>query len=137
MIKSILKFTVLGLLAVAVSGTPIVLHAQTTNAPATTNKPPNSNPSLRPLPFRGKVKAIDVGAMTITVAARTFQITSQTTITKDAKPATLSDAAVGDMVTGQVKRDADGKWTAVKLNFGVPAPKRAAPNMQTNTPNSP
>jgi hypothetical protein len=134
MIKSLMKFALLGLVALAVSGTPVMLHAQSTNAPAVTNKPPNSNPSLRPLPFRGKVKAIDIGAMTITVATRTFQITSETLITKDGKPATLSDAVEGDNVTGQVKRDAQGKWTAVKLNFGVAAPKAGASNTKTNTP---
>ncbi|HLX73041.1 MAG TPA: hypothetical protein VKV04_25730 [Verrucomicrobiae bacterium] len=139
MIKSLMKVTVLGLLALAVSGTPIVLHAQDTNAPATTNKPA-ANPALRPVPFHGKVKAIDMGAMTITVAMRTFQITSQSIITKDGKPATLSDGAVGDNATGQVKREAvgtEGKWTVVKLNFGVVTPRTGASNTKTNTPNSP
>ena len=100
MIKSLTKFTVMGLLAVAVSGMPILLHAQATNAPATTNKP-SSNPSMRPIPFHGKVKAIDMGAMTITVGTRALQINSQTIITKDGKPAMLSDGAVGDNVTGR------------------------------------
>lgn len=132
MIKSLIKFASLGLVAIAVTGTPIVLHAQDT-ATTTTNKPP-ANPSAR-LPIRGKVKAIDSTTMTITVANRTFQITSQTIINKDGKPATLSDAAVGDNVTGSVKRKKDGKFTALKLNFGIPAPKPArASNTTTNTP---
>lgn len=134
MIKSIVKLTLLGLVAIAVTGVPIVLHAQNTNAAtATTNKPP-ANPSAR-LPFRGKVTAIDNAKMTITVVNRTFQINSQTIITKDGKPATLSDVSVGDNVTGSVKREKDGKWTAVKLNFGIPAVKPAAPsNTKPNTP---
>lgn len=136
MTKSLMKFTVLGLLAFAVSGMPIMAHAQTTNAPAATNKPPRSS-ALRPIPFRGRIKAIDIGAMTIAVATRTFQVTSQTAITKDGKPATLSAAAAGENVTGLVKRDADGKWIAVKLNFGVTAPRPTAPNTKTNTPNYP
>jgi hypothetical protein len=134
MIRSLLKFTVVVLLGIAVTETPVVLHAQDTNAATATNKPP-ANPSARPLPFRGTVKAIDSTAMTITVATRTFQITSQTTITKDGKPALLSDAAVGDNVTGSVKRGKDGKFTAVKLNFGLPAPiKSGGSNTKTNTP---
>src|SRR5579863_10549127 len=131
MMKSLLKFTVLVLLGMAVAGTPVVLHAQNTNSAATTNKV-STNPSMRPLPLRGKVKAIDNGAMTITVATRAFQITSQTILMKDGKPAMFSDVVVGDNVTGSVKREADGKWTALKLNFGVPMPKPAgAANTKT------
>jgi hypothetical protein len=133
MIKSIVKFTLLGLVAIAVTGTPIVLHAQVTNAATATNKPP-ANPSGR-LPFRGKVKAIDNTAMTITVETRTFQINSQTIITKDGKPATLSDVSVGDNVTCMVKREKSGKFSAVKLNFGIPAAKPAgSSNTRTNAP---
>ena len=133
MIKSLLKFTALVLLGIAVTGTPVVLHAQETNS-AATNKV-STNPSLRPLPIRGKVKAIDNGAMTVTVANRTFQINSQTIITKDGKPALLSDVVVGDNTTGSVKKDADGKWIAVKLNFGVaPAKPAGASNTKTNMP---
>lgn len=136
MIKSILKFSLLGLLAIAVNGIPIVLHAQnaSTNS-VTTNKPP-VNPSRRPLPFHGKVRAIDPGGMTITVSARTFQITSETKITKDGKPALLTDGTVGDNVSGSVKRDAQGKWNAVKINFGKVV-KRGISNPTTNAPNTP
>ena len=137
MIKSVVKFTVLGLLAITVAGMPVVLHAQDTNATnaAATNKV-STNPSLRPLPLaRSKVKAIDNGAMTITVANRTFQITSQTKLMKDGKPAVVADIIVGDEVTGLVKREADGKWTALKLNFGVAVPKKpASSNTKTNMP---
>lgn len=135
MIKSLLKFTALGLMAIAITGIPIVLHAQDTNTVTATNRPPI--PSARPVPFRGKVKSIDNTAMTITVETRTFQITSQTIITKDGKPATFSDAAVGDNVQGSVKRENNGKYTALKLNFGIPAPKRTLSNTKTNAPNTP
>ena len=85
--------------------------------------------------MRGKVKAIDNAAMTITVGTHALQINSETIITKDNKPATLSEVSVGDNVTGSVKREQNGKWTAIKLNFGIPAPKPAgASNTKTNTP---
>lgn len=133
MIKSILKVSLLGLLAIAVTGTPIMLRAQDASTTTATNKPPTP----RALPFRGKVMAIDNTAMTITVGTRPFQITSQTKITKDGKPATFGDGAVGDNVTGTVKRGADGKWNAVTIKFGT-KPKPAAPsNAATNAPNSP
>jgi hypothetical protein len=136
MIKSVVKFTALGLLAFAVAGIPVVLHAQDTNATnaAATNKL-STNPSLRPLPLRGKVKSIDNGAMTVTVGTHAYQITSQTKLTKDGKPAVMADIVVGDNVNGLVKRETDEKWTALKLNFGVVAPKTpAASNTKTNTP---
>lgn len=136
MIKSIAKFALLGLVAIAVTGTPIVLRAQDTNAAPATNKPPAKPSSHLPL-RRSKVTAIDNTAMTITLGSRTFQITSQTIIIKDGKPATMSDVAVGDDVTGSVKKEKDGKWTALKLNFGMPLPKpkpASASNTKTNTP---
>ena len=80
-----------------------------------------------------------MGAMTITVGTRALQINSQTIITKDGKPAMLSDGAVGDNVTGLVKREmvgTEGRWDVIKMNFGVP-PARNQSNTKTNTPNSP
>lgn len=139
MIKSVRKFSLLGLLALAVSGTPIMLHAQETST-ASTNKPA-AKASAHSRPLRGKVKAMDSTAMTITVGNTTFQITSQTRITKDGKPATFGDGVVGDNLAAQLKKDADGKWNAVSVNFGAkakPAAKAsnaAKPsNTTTNTP---
>lgn len=133
MIKSVLKFSLLGLLAFAVTGTPIILRAQETTT-TSTNKP-STNPVARPRPIHGKVKAIDSIAMTITIGNTTFQITSQTKIAKDSKPATLGDGAVGDNVSALLKKDADGKWNALSVNFGVKTKPAAKPsNTTTNTP---
>ena len=110
--KSILKFALLSLLAVAVAGTPVALQAQnaSTNAPA---KKHNG-----PLPFHGKLSAIDNTAKTISLGNETIQITSATKISKAGKPAMLEDGAVGDEVAGSYKKDADGKLEAVSLRFG-------------------
>lgn len=125
--KSIFKFALLGLLAVAVAGTPVVVQAQnaTTNAPA---KKHNG-----PIPFRGKLVAVDNNAKTISIGKETIQITSETRISKNAKPATLADAAVGDEVGGSYKKDADGKLDAISLRIG-PKIASADSGSKTNKP---
>lgn len=128
--KSILKLSLLGLMAVVVAGIPVALRAQ--DAKATNNYPV---PHRRALPFHGNLKAIDSTAMTITVGSHTFQITSQTIIKKEGAPAVLSDGVVGEPVSGQWQRTADGKFEAVSVNFGAKA--KAAPatsNTKTNAP---
>jgi len=119
------KFSLLGLLAMAVAGTPVALHAQ--NTPTAEKKI-----SKRPLPFHGKLKAIDNTAKTISVGNETIQITSETKISKYGKPATLADGVVGEEVGGSYRKDAEGKLNAIALRFGP----RSAPgsNTKTNTP---
>jgi hypothetical protein len=121
MIKSILKLSLLGLLAVAVAGTPIALHAQ--GAPAAEKKP-----ASRAVPFHGKLKAVDTTAKTISIGERTtetIQVTPDTRIMKGGKPATLADGTVGDEVAGAYHKDADGKLNAISIRFG-PKPEPAA-----------
>ncbi|MBI5774220.1 MAG: copper-binding protein [Verrucomicrobia bacterium] len=75
-----------------------------------------------PLPFNGKITAMDAAAKTITLSgkeARVVQITSSTKITKDGKPATLDDIKAGDQVGGAFRKNADGKMEATTLNAGV------------------
>jgi Cu/Ag efflux protein CusF len=129
-----LKFSLLGLLAIAVAGTPAMLRAQTTPAtPAAPVLPALPNKiGKQPLPFRGKVKAVDNSAKTISLANETIQITSDTKILKLGKPATLADIAVGDNVAGSYKKEADGKLNAATLRIGPKPP--AADNTKTNTP---
>ena len=138
--KSILKLSLLSLLAIAVAGIPVALRAQdatSTNKPAT--RPARVNV------FHGKLDAVDNTAKTITVGSRTFQITSQTKIKKDGKPATLGDGVVGENVAGTYKKNSDGKLDAGSVNFGEKASKAskaAAPEKSaapetgttTNTP---
>ena len=76
------------------------------------------------LPFHGKLKAVDTVADTISVGTRTFQITSETIIMKNGKPATLADGVVGDETGGAYKKTDDGKLVVTKLRFGPkPAPE--------------
>jgi Cu/Ag efflux protein CusF len=116
--KFILRAGFAGLLAVALAGTPLTLRAQT-NTTAAPKKKASAN---RVVPFHGKLKAIDNSAKTISIGNETIQITSETKITKLAKPAMLEDGAVGDEVAGSYRKDADGKWMAVSLRFGPKPP---------------
>ena len=54
--------------------------------------------------------------MTLTIKNRTFEVTSETKITKDGQPAVLSDIAVGDRVGGAYKKADDGKFSATTIN---------------------
>jgi len=134
--KKILLSGLAGLLAIAMVGTPVALHAQdATNAPAP-GKRVTSVKKLAPksIPFRGNVKAIDNNAKTLTVGKETFQITSDTKIIKMGKPATLADGAEGEMVGGSYHKDADGKLNALSIRFGPKAPTAEPSNTRTNKP---
>jgi hypothetical protein len=126
--KSILKFSLFGLLAIALAGIPAVLCAQTaTNTNASAKKYLN-----HPYTFRGYLMAIDTQAKTISLTNETIQITSETTIMKAGKPATLEDGVVGDEVAGSYHKDADGKLNATFLRFAPKLPTDA--NTKTNKP---
>jgi len=120
MIKSILRIGALSLLAAAIAGLPTQLLAQSTNTPpaAKTTTAPKKKAGH---PFHGKLAAVDKIAKTIKVGESTYQITSQTKITKDGKPATLEDGVVGDPVSGYVKPAADGTLAATTVRFGAKA----------------
>lgn len=123
--KFLVRWSLLGLLTVAVVGAPAMVRAQnTTNAPAKTIH--------RFLPFHGRIKAIDKTNKTVSVGNEVFQVTSETKITKENKPATLEDGTVGEEIAGTYRKEADGKLNALSLRIG---PKPAAPsNTKTNAP---
>ena len=115
MIKSILKLSLFGLLAIALTGMPVQLRAQETNKPAAEKKP--ARPASTP--FHGKLKSVDQTAKTISVGESTIQITSTTKIMKAGKPATLADGVVGEDVAGSYKKAEDGKLNANSVRFGA------------------
>jgi hypothetical protein len=115
--KHILTITALSLFAAAIVAMPVSAQAQdttSTNAPAA----PAKHKKHDTVPFHGKLSAIDTKAMTLTVGERTFEITSDTKITKDGKPATLADGVVSETVGGAYKKDAAGKLIATSVHFG-------------------
>ncbi len=129
MIKSIGKLTLAAILAAMVVGVPVRVSAQDkTNAVPATPAAPAKPKMTR---FSGKLTKVDNTAKTITVdnktkGERTFEITSDTKIMKDGKPATLSDAVVGDPTSGSYVEE-DGKMLAKRVSFGAkPKPATSA-----------
>jgi hypothetical protein len=123
--KSIIRLSLLVLVAAAMAAIPGESLAQSTNKAAVekttgpqTTEPNNSEKPGKAGPFHGKLAAIDKVAKTITVGKRTFQITSETKIKKSGKPAVLEDGVVGETVSGYVKPSADGKLAATTVTFG-------------------
>jgi hypothetical protein len=120
-----LKITTLSLFAAALVAASVTGHAQdaTTNAPAAASEKPapakHQHNKHDASVFNGKLSAIDTKAMTLTVGKRTFDITSETKITKDALPATLAEGVVGEPVGGAYKKSPDGKLTATSVRFGA------------------
>ncbi len=118
--KHIAKFSMLTLCAAAILVVPASSRAQATNnasaavpaaapavapvaapaaavstpPPAAAQTPPvkkHTASARTTLPFRGKLTAVDTNAMTLIVGKRTFNMTSETVVTKDDKPAVLAD----------------------------------------------
>jgi len=116
MTKSVLKLSLLGLLAAAVAA-PMQLCAQDTNAPAAEKNEAKPKRATLP-PLHGRVKAVDITAKTLTVGEHTVQIISETKITKAGKVATLADAAVGEEATILYKKTEAGKLDALSVRFG-------------------
>jgi len=129
-IIEILSFTLIGAALVAV---PLSSPAQDTdtNAPAAT--PPKHKHGM---PFHGTLDMVDTNAMTLTVGSRTFEVTSETKITKNGQPAILADGVVGQPVSGYYKQGEDGKLTASTVHFGPHKKKKASSESNTST-NSP
>jgi hypothetical protein len=125
MTKNISKITVLSLFAAALVALPVLSRAEGTNTPAASDQTAPAKPKKNNPPFHGNLKAVDAGAKTLTVGTLTLQITPDTKITKDGKPATLSDGVVGEPVSGAYTKTADGKLNAVVVHFGVKPKKKA------------
>ena len=118
--KQITKLALFSLIAAALVAVPAASRAEDKPAatPATPAAPAAPAKKHGALPFHGKIAAVDATASTITVGSLTLNITSETKITKDGKPATLADFAVGDKVGGSYKKDGD------KLNATVLHPAK-------------
>ena len=123
--KSFLHYAALGLISGA------LLLTTTTNAAEdkTPGKPAaekssdtKSEKKPRAIPFRGKVAAVDKSAATLTVGERVFHVSAQTKLTKQGKTAGLSEAVVGETVTGSYLKAEDGKLNAVSVRLS-PVPK--------------
>ena len=139
MLKSILRFSAASLLAAAIACLPLHVFAQNTNKPPTTKKSgaEKKDSALKKKgahPFHGKLAALDKTAKTIKLGESTYQITSETKITKAGKPATLDDGVVGEEVGGYVKPTDDGKMAATSVRFGPRVDGKGTPKKKEATP---
>lgn len=123
--KHISKVTVLGLLAAALLALPAVSPAQNagSNGSGASDQTAPAKPKKHNPPFHGKLGAVDLSAKTLTVGTLTLQVTAETKITKDGKPATLADGVVGEPVRGAYHKTAAGKLDATTIHFGAKAEK--------------
>ena len=108
----------------------MLLNAQV--SPTTTASPaasPATSPSrqlaTRPLPFRGKITAVDQKAKTVTVGplvkeweSLVLKVTDSTNIMKADAPGTMSDIVVNDLARGTYVQRADGILEAKALRIG-------------------
>jgi len=125
------KIMVLSLSAAALFMMPVFTHAQganNTNAASSSDQTTSPKPSKHGIiPFRGKIDAVDTGAMTLKVGARTFAITADTKIFNNGEPATLSDGKAGEPVRGTYKKTEAGKLEAVTVHFGAKTGEKSKP----------
>jgi hypothetical protein len=114
--KTLVKLCLLGLLTAGITATTLPLGAQETNPPTAETKGLRKGHEVTP--FHGKLTAVDESAKTLSIRNLTIQITSDTRIDKAGTPATLSEAVVGEIVSGGYKKTEDGKLLATTVHIG-------------------
>lgn len=121
------------LIAAALIAAPSI-HAQDAAKPAKPEAGQDAHAGKKKgvTPLHGKVAAVDTTAMTVTVGQSTVNVTSDTKITKDGKPATLSDITVGENVNIAYKKDDAGKMNATTIRIGEKAKSDKKKTEKTN-----
>ena len=120
-----IKIALLGLISAGLLALPALSFAQDAASGSTATAAPAK--TKHGAPFHGTVDGLDTNAMTLTVGSRSFQITSETHIMKDDKPAILADGVAGQPVTGYYKPEENGTTLdAVTVYFGTHARAKAA-----------
>jgi hypothetical protein len=88
------------------------------------------------LPFRGKVSAVDKAGQTVSLKgkekSRTFQLTSESKITKDGNPADIDQINVGESVGGLARENAAGQKEVLTLNVGAKPAKARSEKRKKN-----
>jgi hypothetical protein len=88
-------------------------------------------------PFRGKLVEVNAAGNTIRIGKSTYLITSETKITRDGSPAPLSDAKVGEPVSGYARKMGEGPARAASLKLGgnnAPTPLEKTSRGSNSTP---
>ena len=114
------QIALFAIVAAALITAPSVVRAEDkpSKPEAGTNAVPHAPKKHGVIPFHGKVASVDAAAATVSVGTLTINITSETKITKNGKPATLSDITVGEKISGSYKKDEAGKLDASSINIG-------------------
>jgi hypothetical protein len=124
------KITFFSLIAAGFLALPALSLAQDADTGATA-----AAKSKHGAPFHGTVDSLDTNAMTLTVGSRTFQITSDTRIFKNDKPAILADGTAGEHVSGYYKPADEGtNLNASSVYFGTHATKPRAKKKKAPAP---
>ena len=104
------------------------LSPATSASPATSPQvtgPIAAKPATHPLPFHGKISAVDQSAKTFTVGgkqgSRVFRVTDGTLITKAGAPATMTDIVQNEHARGAYLKLADGTLEAKTVTIGAKA----------------
>jgi hypothetical protein len=119
--KTILKIAVCALFAAPVlsrgqdAATNMVATPPTEIAAPAAKTPAKPKKANTTLVATGKIVNVDTNAMTLTVGKRTFELTSETRITKGEKPAVLGDLVVDEKV-GVAYKKAGDKLDAITIN---------------------
>ena len=124
------KIIHLSLFAIALLALPALIRAQDANtnaAPVTDQSAPAKPKAPATIPFHGKLKAVDAGAMTLTVGNRIFEVTAGTKIFNNGEPAALADGKVGEPVRGTYLKTDNGKLEAVTVHFGAKTDEKSKP----------
>jgi hypothetical protein len=99
---------------------------KSSSSPKTSPSPsakPSPHPTVsRPLPFHGKISAVDQKAKTFTIAgkekSRVFKITDKTVMTKAGAAGTMKDVVANEEVRGSYWKGADGTLEAKTVKVG-------------------
>lgn len=124
------------LAAAAVIAVPMSAHAKkkadaaasatpaATAAPAPTAAPSPAAKTDRPIPYYGKVSAVDAKAKTFSIAnkegtkTRVFKVTATSVITKAGAPATFADIVKDGDIRGSYWKKADGSLEVKSAKVG-------------------
>jgi hypothetical protein len=90
----------------------------------------------RPVPFKGKISEVDDTAKTIKLegkADRVFHVNSATRISRAGSPAKLTDAVVGELVTGSYHKTENGQVAVSVFLGGQEKPARKERQKKTES----
>ena len=116
--KSTIKFPLLGLTVLALAAWPLSAAEPAEKGEVKKEAKPSASKAERTgvaVPFHGTLTAKTDAS--ITIKERVFEVTSETKIVKNGKPATLAEGETGKAVSGQYRKF-EGKLVAKLINFG-------------------